>query len=509
MSESNASYRTSPEDTDRMPSGIPYIVSNEAAERFSFYGMKCILTVFMMNHLLGADGEPNGMTEEDARTWYHGFVTAVYFFPLLGALIADLLCGKYRLILWLSMVYVAGHAVLAVMDFPSATGVAPQTALFIGLALISIGSGGIKPCVTAHVGDQFGKRNSHLLETVFGWFYFSINFGAALSTLATPWVLEHYGPGWAFGIPGVLMAVATIFFWMGRNRFAHIPAKPRLIVAELTSSEGIMAIVRLIPLYFFVAMFWALFDQTGSAWVQQADRMNLTLPIVGEILPSQVQVANPILVLSLIPLFTVVIYPFARKYLTVSPLRKIGVGMFLAAAAFALTATVESWIDTAESNYIVSLIEAGELAAGTTSLPTNADELSALTPVDPSTLPNIGWQLLGYFLLTTGEVLVSITFLEFSYTQAPRSIKSVVMSLAMLSISLGNVFVTVVNWYISNQTAAGEEALSGPEYYWFFVRAMLVFSVGFVVWSCFYKGKTYLQDDADPTFEAESEATSV
>ena len=86
--------------------------------------------------------------------------------------------------------------------------------LSIGLGLIAMGSGGIKPCVSAHVGDQFGKTNSHLLEKVFSWFYFSINFGAFFSTLATPLLLEKYGPNVAFGIPGVLMFIATFVFWI-------------------------------------------------------------------------------------------------------------------------------------------------------------------------------------------------------------------------------------------------------------------------------------------------------
>src|SRR5690606_3573456 len=119
------------------------------------------------------------------------FTAAAYFFPVFGALLADVFLGKYRTILYLSIVYCIGHAALALMGTP---GVGPSMWLFIGLMLISIGSGGIKPCVSANVGDQFGKANQHLLTKVYQWFYFSINFGAFLSTLLTPWVLQHHGP---------------------------------------------------------------------------------------------------------------------------------------------------------------------------------------------------------------------------------------------------------------------------------------------------------------------------
>ena len=197
-------YKSAPVATTGMPSGIPYIVSNEAAERFSFYGMKRILMVFMTKYLLDANGQADYMSDAEARTWYHSFTSAVYFFPIFGAIISDWLFGKYRTIIWLSIVYCFGHFALAIDE--------TRTGLMVGLILISLGSGGIKPCVSAHVGDQFGQSNQNLLEKVFGWFYFAINLGAAASTLLTPWLLRHYGPAWAFGVPGILMAAHSLGF---------------------------------------------------------------------------------------------------------------------------------------------------------------------------------------------------------------------------------------------------------------------------------------------------------
>src|SRR5262249_13873058 len=155
------------------------------------------------------------MTHSQAMYWYHLFMSGVYFFPIAGALLADSVLGKYRTIFWLSLVYCAGHAALAMDD--------TRLGLAIGLSLISIGSGGINPCVSATVGDQFGAQNQHMLEKVYSWFYFSINFGAFFSTLLTPWLLDNFGAAWAFGVPGVLMALATLIFWLGRYKFAHLP----------------------------------------------------------------------------------------------------------------------------------------------------------------------------------------------------------------------------------------------------------------------------------------------
>ena len=208
-------YLTSPKKSTYMPKGIPYIIGNELAERFSFYGMKAILIVFMTQYLMDSNGNPDLMNKTDATFWYHIFTTAVYFTPILGAIISDAFLGKYKTILLLSIIYCLGHFTLAIDE--------TRLGLLIGLSLISIGVGGIKPCVSAHVGDQFGKTNSHLLEKVFSWFYLSINVGAAISSLLTPILLNKYGPYIAFGIPGILMLIATVLFWMGRNVFVHIP----------------------------------------------------------------------------------------------------------------------------------------------------------------------------------------------------------------------------------------------------------------------------------------------
>ncbi|MCA8986150.1 MAG: MFS transporter, partial [Planctomycetaceae bacterium] len=267
-------HATAPFEISTMPPGIPYIVGNEAAERFSYYGMNAILTVFMTEHLLGMDGQLNTMSDEQAREWLHGFKSAVYLFPIFGAIIADWLFGKYRIILWLSMVYCLGHVVMALVDLPQLTGIDPRTALYTAFALIAIGSGGIKPCVSSHVGDQFGKSNQHLISRVFQWFYFSINFGSFISTLLTPFLLKEFGPSVAFGVPGVLMAIATFTFWLGRKKFVHIPPSGNNFFQETFSSRGLLAILNLVPLYLFVAMFWALFDQTASSWVLQAKDMN-------------------------------------------------------------------------------------------------------------------------------------------------------------------------------------------------------------------------------------------
>jgi POT family proton-dependent oligopeptide transporter len=443
-----------PAGATRMPSGIPYIVGNEAAERFSYYGMRGILTAFMTKHLMNADGQLATMSGEDAKYYFHLFASAVYFFPIIGAILSDLFLGKYRTILAVSIIYCLGHLALALDE--------TRLGLAIGLTLIAIGSGGIKPCVSAHVGDQFGASNQKLLPKVFGWFYFSINFGAFLSTLLTPWLLEHVGPHVAFGVPGLLMLIATVVFWMGRRTFVHVPAGGVGFLKEVFSGEGLRAILKLAGVFAFVAVFWSLYDQSGSAWILQAENMDRQW-FGMEILPSQVQSVNPLMIMVLIPVCSYGLYPAISIIFPLNALRKISIGFFITALAFCITAMIESWIDAGQR-------------------------------------PHIVWQIVAYLVLTLAEVMVSITCLEFAYTQAPNKMKSFIMAVFMLSISLGNLFTAAVNQFIQNPD--GTTKLEGASYYWFFVIVMFATSLVFVIVAKFYREQTHIQSDQTNTEHA-------
>ncbi len=442
-------FRTAPSQTETgMPPGVPYIIGNEAAERFSFYGMRGILIVFMTQYLVTSAGQPDLMSPAEAREKFGLFVSAVYFMPILGAILAEGFFGKYKTIFYLSIVYCFGHFALALDD--------TRMGLLLGLGLISLGSGGIKPCVSANVGDQFGESNKHLLSKVFGWFYFSINAGSFISTLLCPWLLNdpRFGPRWAFGIPGVAMVIATIFFWAGRRKFVHIPPAGPAFVKQFFSREGLGALGRLLIVYVFVAIFWSLWDQSsGGAWTLQAQKMDLNFFGI-ELLPAQVNTANPILILLFIPLVNYVIYPAIDRVFPLTPLRKIGIGLFLTAGSYVVIA------------YIQHLIDGGAR-------------------------PTIWWQMLAYVILTLGEAMVSITGLEFSYTQAPNKMKSAVMAAWLFTVSMGNLFTAAVNRFIQN--ADGTLKMTDYQYYWFFAGLMFVASCLFVFVARFYRGQTYIQ----------------
>ncbi|MDQ2867154.1 MAG: MFS transporter [Verrucomicrobiota bacterium] len=482
-------YLTAPPNITTMPPGVPYIVGNEAAERFSYYGMNSILTVFMTKYLLDRAGHLSVMSPANAEAWYHTFVSALYFLPIFGAVLADAVFGKFWVVFWISIVYCAGHLVLALIGSSVAHSIEPRYLLAIGLLLIAIGAGGIKPCVSTNVGDQFGASNRHLLSRVFNWFYFSINAGSATSTLLIPWLLVPYtadpngliaklppsivsflesprlhSPDVAFGLPGIFMAIATVIFWLGRKKFVHIPPVGlRKYASEIFNKETGKILLNVLMPVPFVMMFWALWQQNFSSWIVQAESMDRHLFGI-EWLSSQIQTVNPIFILIMLPLFSYWVYPLVERVVTLTPLRKIGAGLFVTAGAF----------------FIVALIQ---------------------THIDGGARPSVIWQVWAFVVLTVGETLVSPTHLEFSYTQGPVKLKSLVMCTYLLAISLGNQFTAVVNFVIQNPD--GSVKLQGASYFMFFVWVMLGTAVLFAIVSPFYKGRTYLQDQTNVTGDAE------
>lgn len=436
----------------KMPKGIPYIIGNELAERFSYYGMRAILTVFMTKYLVDSSGNLAVMSGEDAEYWYHIFGAANYFLPIVGALLADTILGKYRTIILLSIVYCLGHLALAIDE--------TRLGLSIGLTLIAIGSGGIKPCVSAHVGDQFDKTNDHLLDKIFGYFYIAINIGAFISTLLTPYLLDVYGPHIAFGLPGLLMLIATILFWMGRNVFVSVkPVGFKKYWEDITSTKGLKAIISLIPIYLLISIFWALFEQTGAEWINQAEKMDRSISLFGttfNVLTSQVQAANSFMVVVLIPVFTFILYPLLDRLSLKKGLYQIGFGMLLSAFSFVIIALAEAKIQAGSE-------------------------------------PSIVYQLWAYLFLSAGEVMVSVTALEFAYTQAPKSLKSFIMSYYLLSVSLGHIIVAFINRFIYDE--AGNSLLPGASYYWFYVGLAVVASMAIFIISAWYKEERYIQTE--------------
>jgi len=351
------------------PKSVFFIIGNEFCERFSYYGMKSILSLYLKKKL--------HFSEDTATVIYHTFSMFCYFTPIFGSILADTLLGKFKTIVYISIIYVLGHLLKTLAAVPT-LGVPPVEFSLIGLALIAIGTGGIKPCVAAFGGDQFKlPEQTRQLQTFFSIFYFSINAGSLISTIMTPAIredVECFGDdtcySLAFGIPAILMAVATVIIIVGRPLYVMKPPQGNILFdvvgiigraikkkcagesadhwLDLAKDqydnqlvEDTKMALRVFVIFIPLPVFWALFDQTGSRWTFQATRMNGVLGST-TIKPDQMQVTNPILVLILIPLFDRVIYPTFAKYgLLVKPLQRMTAGGMLTAASFFISGFLE------------------------------------------------------------------------------------------------------------------------------------------------------------------------
>jgi dipeptide/tripeptide permease len=601
---------------DRLPPQTKFIVGNEACERFSFYGMRAILTNYCIFVLM--------MSEAGSKEVGHLFNMAVYFLPLLGGWIADRWWGRYRTILYISLVYCLGNALLAFS-------VGSRFGLFAGILLIAVGAGGIKPCVSAFVGDQFGSNQQHLLTKVYGLFYWSINFGSFFAFGFIPSIRDNYGYRWAFGVPGITMALATLIFWLGRKRYVMKPPtrgqkqagffrvfsaawagrrtrKPGQSFLDGARGafsplevDGAKAVAGILLIFAPIPIFWSLFDQQFTTWVLQGNRMKtetflefrthqtvspwFTAPdfhqpsalaarlqqadsalaehlrgqlapgtrallaqggagavlpsvlvtdfnrilagpalydtnrfhglklsdrckalventpdtnglvrlnrllleeafpgelarryagnqglavvfiklVFTELSPNQFAIRldaermlslNPLLVMMLIPLFTAWLYPlWGRCGFHATPLRRMSVGMVLGAVSFVIC----GWLQWR--------LQQGE-------------KLSIL------------WQMAPYVVITAGEVMLSATGLEFAFSQAPKSMKSTIMSFWLLTNAVGNllvVFVTMLNDQVVKAKGATE--------FYFYAVLMFLVSALFIWLAMRYKERTFVEQE--------------
>ncbi len=469
----------------RIPKSVPFIIGNEFAERFSFYGMRSILAIFLVNQFFNPHHLDSLTVTAEARSNYynHLFSTFVYFTPMLGALMADWFFGKYRLILFGSVIYTFGHFLLSIFD-------SSLNGFLTGLFVIAIAAGGIKSCVSANVGDQFDHTNESLMSKIYSMFYFSINAGSTISILLVPYLYKNFSASVAFGVPGILMGLATIIFFSGRKKYVRLPPsgikKDNFITVsyytfkhyliktdkgltawQLTEEKygrektnAIRSIWAVLAVFAFIPIFWGMWDMNSAEWALQAAKLNLNLGILGlQLLPSQVQFVNAVLLLICIPVFNFGLYPLAEKIgIRVTPLRKIGTGLFITGLSFVVIALVQMSLQNGHQ-------------------------------------PSIWWQILAFVILSAGETMVSITGLEYAYTQSPPSMKSTMTGLWYLTYSVGTFFTTLISKNIADHGFF--EGFIGNEvrYFWFWVIIMMVFVLIFIIVSPHIKERKYLADD--------------
>lgn len=488
----------------RLPRQVPYIIGNEACERFSFYGMRNILVQFMVSSVILAY-LPEADREGAAKDVFHSFVIGVYFFPLLGGWLADRFFGKYNTVLWFSLIYCAGHACLALFEDN-------RNGFYTGLFLIALGSGGIKPLVVSFVGDQFDETNKSMAKVVFDFFYWTINFGSFFASLLMPLFLRNYGPAVAFGIPGILMFIATLIFWLGRRQYVRVPPTrgedpdsffnvARTALTTRVQGKGLAGLrvvqfgaalaVAMLACWAFRPAFWP--EDFGFV-ITACLALGALIAFGGVGVSMQLE--------------------RARGHHADSAVDSVR-AVLRVLIVFALTTPFWSLFDQKASTWVLqgkTMIVPHDQTWWPSFLVKEAGQMQALNPLlvmmiipfnnlvlypalrrmgfEPTALKRMGWgivfsgfawivagaiqlhidsgaptslawQTLPYLLLTFGEVLVSATALEFAYSQATQAMKGVIMAFWYLASTFGSLWVLLTNAAVRNDVVISRIADTG------------------------------------------------
>lgn len=435
---------------------LALIIFSEFCERYTFYSIRSVLFTFSLEYY--------HLTVLQATRVVHLFVSLCYLFSVVGGVLADSVLGRYWTIMYFNMAYAAGNIFLCL----SSTQRAPA-ALCAGLSLISIGTGSIKPCVSAFGGEQV--RSVRKVGTFFSIFYFFINTGSLVGVLASPflaaWNCRKGAVCYirAFQVSTVMHIISAVLFaagtglyhrsnpdssvfkamcvrarillkkrfrWLcprknfymrkknaplrtpGANAFARCLQREDVVrsSADIDVQGEIQMTLSILRIFAFAPFFWMLFDQQSSSWVEQGMRMDPHAMLFGKqltILPSQMQAMNSIAAILMIPLFSHALYPLATKAgIDLHPLKRMNVGLLLAPLSFLVSAALESILYSSKQD--ISIL----------------------------------WQTPQYIIMTAAEILVSITGLELAYTQSPVATRSLVFAAWLMSSTLGNILVLVL-----------------------------------------------------------------
>lgn len=438
--------------TRAYPKKVFFIIANEFCERFSYYGLRTVLVLYLTRVL--------DFSDSNSTITFHLFAMLCYVTPILGAILGDSILGKFKTIFYLSVVYLLGELILMMSSIFWNYGQLSSYATFAGLLLIGFGTGGIKPCVGALGGDQFLPHELKWRQSFFSIFYAAINLGSLLTNFITPLLRTEFQCvgrqdcfPYAFGLPCALMFLSIVVFMLAKNQYYLAPlpeenvivsftrcvwlalkrkvtgkrprsvlddnlaivkdlgqdsassssstnisesntsANEETLVASTQSSkanlaadtgqatnravcprklardheekedsrrrshwlylaadrfdsksiEAFRSVLGLLLLFIPTLVYWCLFDQQGSLWTLQATRMDGRIFGNSFVLqPDQMSVANPLILLAVIPVFEMFIYPgLARCGLMKRPLQRMTMGGFLAAIAFLSAAAVE------------------------------------------------------------------------------------------------------------------------------------------------------------------------
>lgn len=385
----------------RHPKGLYVLFFTEMWERFGFYLMLSLFTLYLNEKL--------GWTEEEAFGAYGWYMFFVYLTPFVGGIFADRVYGYRRAVLTGTSLLGLGYVLLG---WPN------MTVFYASLSLLVIGNGLFKPNISTLVGNLYPQGDSRR-DSAFSIFYMGINIGAGLAGPVGGLMRSHFGWTAAFATAGLGMALSFVIFALLRHHLEvadqrssvsavlDVPLGPDYEDRPDPPEVEKQRIIALAIMCGIVMTFWMAFHQNGSTltvWARDNTIRSITiLEWSHEFKTEDFQAVNSIFIILLTPVITGLMSFLRERGLEPSTPAKIGIGMLFTAAAF-------------------GIMIAASLAGGNTGR------------------VNMWWLIGCYFVITIGELFVSPMGLSMVTKLAPRRMTAMLMGLWFLSTSLGNWF---------------------------------------------------------------------
>lgn len=378
------------------PRGLYVLFFTELWERYSFYSLMAILTLYMDEQLR--------FSHSASGQVYGAYLAAVYFVPLVGGLLADRWLGFYRAVVF-------GIVLMGIGQF--VVGTRSEAAFFLGLALIASGTGVLKPSVSTIVGGLYADR-PQLRDSGFNIFYMGINIGAFIAPIVVAWLRAHYGWTVALRSASVAMVVALVIFVGFRHLIeggAH-KARREETPTPASTADARSRTIALLVIYLIVVAFWIAFYQNGYALTLWARDNTVT-----RWAPEVFQSVDPLGIIVFSPLLVVLWRVLRQRGAEPSTLGKIFIGMLLTVLTFSVMAAAafsggdsgrvsSSWLICA---YLI--IAAGEICLSPMGL-------SLVTKVAP---PHLRGTLMGAWFVATAAGGYLAGFLGTYWSRIPHS----------------------------------------------------------------------------------------
>ncbi|KIW20942.1 hypothetical protein PV08_01521 [Exophiala spinifera] len=477
----------------------------ELCERFTYYGCQGIFQNYVQRPLDGSEGRGAlGMGHQGATGLTTFFSFFCYVTPIFGAIVADQYVGKYKAILYFSVVYIIGLLILWTTALPSSLNHGAGLGGFItAIIVIGIGTGGIKSNVAPLIADQYKRRKMAIMTTpkgeriiidpsvtiqrIYMIFYTCINIGA-LSLLATPYMERDIGFWSAYLLCFCMFCAGTTVLVLGRKVYVVRPPQGSIITdafkciwlmiryrhedAPKPSWLAAHGITKTVPwndhfidelkraliacrVFAIYPIYWLVYGQFSGNFVTQAGQMK------GHGIPNDLmQNFDPIAIIVFVPVLDRWVYPLLRKMrIPFPPINRIVLGFWVASLAMAYAAIVQHLIYVSGPCYDQPLCDA-----------------SIVDGVAQGNNIHIAIQTPAYMLIGISEIFASVTGLEYAYTKAPPSMKSFVQSMYLLTNAFGS--------------ALGEALTPvayDPAILWMFVGlAGASFGAGCLIWILFH-----------------------